>query len=70
MVLTKCDLVGRLDLARRVEQVRDELSNLALPATAGRLPLVMLSALDLEKGVQELRKELAALAIFKAEPAR
>jgi GTP-binding protein EngB required for normal cell division len=59
IVLTKCDLVDRLDLVRRVEALREELNEI-LPPAAGRLPVVMVSALE-DKGICELQRELAAL---------
>jgi hypothetical protein len=42
VVLTKCDLVDRVELVRRVTQLRQELADLNLPRAAGRLPVVML----------------------------
>jgi hypothetical protein len=42
VVLTKCDLVDRLELVRRVTLLRQDLAELNLPAAAGRLPVVML----------------------------
>lgn len=60
IVLTKCDLVCREDLAKRVVLLRSELSSLIPRET--KLPTLMLSA-SKGQGLTELRKELAALFI-------
>lgn len=59
IVLTKCDLVERLELVRRVQLLREELHDI-LPKAAGRLPVVMVSSLE-DKGIRELQRELAGL---------
>merc|ERR1712070_585002 len=43
LVLTKCDLVPQLDLARRVVQVREELSDLLIREPSS-LPVMLVSA--------------------------
>jgi GTP-binding protein EngB required for normal cell division len=61
IVLTKCDLVSQSDLARRILQVRQQLSN-ALLRQPSSLPEMLVSAqIEGQKGVLELQKELAAL---------
>jgi selenocysteine-specific translation elongation factor len=57
-VLTKCDLVGREELAKRVVMLRRELGE-ALPHDS-RLPVLMVSA-GRVRGLTELKAELAAL---------
>lgn len=73
LVLTKCDLVGQSDLARRVAHVRQQLSD-SFRREPSQLPVMLVSAragvgfnnVDREHrargGVLELQKELAALA--------
>ena len=63
MVLTKCDLVGRQELARRVAVLRDELAD--LPYRMGKLPVVLVSSLDGAKGVRALQRELGALTLTR-----
>lgn len=61
LVLTKCDLVSQVDLARRVVQVRQQLSDCLLRQPKF-LPEMMVSAqMEGEGGVLELQKELASL---------
>lgn len=75
LVLTKCDLVAQTDLAKRVAQVRQQLSDL-LRREPSQLPVMLVSAragvgynnVDRREnrargGVLELQKELAALAL-------
>jgi GTP-binding protein len=75
LVLTKCDLVPQADLARRVAQVRQELSDV-LVREPSQLPIMLVSArpgvgydnVDRRTqralgGILELQKELAALAV-------
>jgi GTP-binding protein len=75
LVLTKCDLVPQADLARRVAQVRQELSDV-LVREPSQLPIMLVSArpgvgydnVDRHTqramgGILELQKELAALAV-------
>jgi GTP-binding protein len=73
MVLTKCDLVSQTDLARRVSQVRQQLSD-CLVREPSHLPVMLVSARagvgynnvvgDRAKGgVLQLQKELASLAL-------
>lgn len=59
VVLTKCDLVDRADLARRIQLVADELSE-ALPGLGNMLPIIPVCGQD-GCGVIELQKELASL---------
>ena len=74
IVLTKCDLVSQSDLARRVTQVRQQLSDL-IRREPGQLPVMLVSARPgvgfnnvdpkhhvARGGILELQKELAALA--------
>ncbi|KAG7336770.1 50S ribosome-binding GTPase [Nitzschia inconspicua] len=62
IVLTKCDLVSQSDLARRIIQVREQLSN-ALLRQPSALPEMLVSAqMEGHRGVLELQKELAALS--------
>mmetsp|Transcript_56462 Transcript_56462/g.113096 ORF Transcript_56462/g.113096 Transcript_56462/m.113096 type:complete len:497 (+) Transcript_56462:84-1574(+) len=72
VVLTKCDLVKRKDLVRRVGLLREDLRDLFPFGQShydwGRLPVVMLSSLE-DKGVRELQRELASLATYKGEVA-
>ena len=71
IVLTKCDLVKQQDLARRVVQVKQELSD-AFRREPSSLPVMLVSAkagvgfnnVRQERargGVLELQKEVAAL---------
>lgn len=61
IVLTKCDLVHQSDLARRVVQVRKQLSD-CLIREPSALPVMMVSAqIQGQAGVLELQKELASL---------
>ena len=69
LVLTKCDLVHQVDLARRVKLVREQLSE-ALRREAGKLPVMLVSARAVVQpsrdakpcgGLLELQKELAGL---------
>ncbi|KAG7340298.1 ribosome biogenesis GTP-binding protein YsxC [Nitzschia inconspicua] len=62
IVLTKCDLVSQSDLARRIIQVREQLSS-ALLRQPSALPEMLVSAqMEGHRGVLELQKELAALS--------
>jgi GTP-binding protein EngB required for normal cell division len=61
VVLTKCDLVGQTDLARRVVQVRQQISDCMRRETS-QLPILFVSATQ-AGGVLELQKELAALVV-------
>lgn len=58
ILLTKCDLVKRIDLARRVVMVRQQLDEVSRRQT--NLPTMTLSALK-GRGLVELQKELASL---------
>ena len=61
IVLTKCDLVTQVDLARRVVQVRQQLSDCLLRQPK-LLPEMLVSAqIEGQRGVLELQKELASL---------
>lgn len=71
IVLTKCDLVTQVDLARRVGQVREQLSD-SLRRESSTLPVMLVSARaglgfnnirgnQARGGILELQKELAAL---------
>ena len=59
IVLTKCDLVSQVDLARRVVEVRQQLSD-SLIRQPKMLPEMLVSAqIEGQGGVLELQKELA-----------
>ncbi len=61
IVLTKCDLVSQVDLARRVVEVRQQLSD-CLVRQPKLLPEMLVSAqIEGQGGVLELQKELASL---------
>jgi GTP-binding protein EngB required for normal cell division len=61
LVLTKCDLVPQVDLARRILQTRQQLSS-ALLRQPSALPEMLVSAqMEGQAGVLELQKEVAAL---------
>ena len=59
VVLTKCDLVERMELARRVRVVREEVSA-ALPGVNAALQVVPVSGKE-GKGLEQLRRELGSL---------
>ena len=59
IVLTKCDLLERADIARRITVIRNELTD-ALPGFSNMLPIMTVSGLE-RKGIIELQKELASL---------
>ena len=61
IVLTKCDLVERADIARRVQIIRDELSEF-FPRLGSNLPMMLVSGHEC-KGIVELQKDLAALVV-------
>jgi len=61
IVLTKCDLVSQVDLARRVVEVRQQLSD-SLIRQPKMLPEMLVSAqIEGQGGVLELQKELASI---------
>ena len=61
IVLTKCDLVSQVDLARRVVEVREQLSD-CLIRQPKMLPEMLVSAqIEGQGGLLELQKELASL---------
>lgn len=71
VVLTKCDLVNQKDLARRVVQVKEDLST-SLEREPSNLPVMLTCAKEVgynntrqdkaKGGILELQRELAALA--------
>jgi GTP-binding protein len=72
LILTKCDLVSQIDLARRLVQVREQLSD-TLRREPSALPVMLVSARAglgfnnirgnrARGGILELQRELAALA--------
>lgn len=78
VVLTKSDLVKQPDLARRVSQVRQQLSD-CLVREAGNLPIMLVSAKagvgynnmvkdQARGGIFELQRELASLVVAKTKP--
>lgn len=60
VVLTKCDLVERSELARRVHLVREQLDHRFTTLRVSSMPVLMLSALE-GRGVLELHRDLASL---------
>lgn len=73
VVLTKCDLVKQVDLARRVVQVRRQLSDSLIRESKGALPIMLVSAKAglgynnvrgsrARGGILELQRELASIA--------
>jgi len=73
IVLTKCDLVKQVDLARRVVQVRRQLSDSLVRESKGDLPVMMVSAKAglgynnirgsrARGGILELQREIASIA--------
>ena len=61
IVLTKCDLMSQVALARRIVQVREQLSD-CLVRQPKMLPEMLVSAqIEGQGGVLELQKELASL---------
>ena len=80
LVLTKCDLVRQTDLAKRVAQVRQELSD-SLRREPSQLPILLVSARagvgynnvdrrtnQSRGGVLELQRELASLVTPRRSP--
>lgn len=78
LVLTKCDLVSQADLARRVVQTREQLSD-CLRREPSSLPVMLVSAKPgvgfnnvrgdrALGGVLELQREIAALAVPEPKP--
>ena len=74
MVLTKCDLVKQKDLARRVVQVKRQLSESLIRESKGNLPIMLVSAKAglgynnirgsrARGGILELQQELASIAL-------
>lgn len=59
IVLTKCDLVERMDLARRVTAVREQIRSHFFDED---IPVMMVSAAK-GLGIVELQRELAALVV-------
>ena len=59
VVLTKCDLVERMELARRIKLVREEVSQ-ALPGVNAALHVVPVSGKE-NKGLDQLRRELGSV---------
>ena len=77
MVLTKSDLVTQSDLARRVTQVRGQLSDV-LVRESSRLPTMLVSARpgvgfnnvvrdQSRGGVLQLQREIASLVVAKSK---
>lgn len=62
LVLTKCDLVPQDDLARRVVQARQQLSD-TLIREASQLPVMLCSARSQMEGILEIQKELASMTV-------
>jgi len=73
VVLTKCDLVQQKDLARRVVQVKRQLSESLIRESKGNLPIMLVSAKAglgynnirgsrARGGILELQRELASIA--------
>lgn len=68
IVMTKCDLVERTELARRLQVVSRGMSDL-LPGFSSSLPIVVVSGKE-RRGVLDLQKELSALVAPKEEDPR
>lgn len=68
IVMTKCDLVDRLELARRMQIVKDVMYQ-KIPGSLieGSLPVMAISCWE-KKGLFELKKELAALGPNTTKP--
>lgn len=64
VVLTKCDLVSQVDLARRVAQVRQQLSE-CLARQPSQLPVMLTSTRGNQGGIVELQRELASLVVVR-----
>jgi hypothetical protein len=60
VVLTKCDMVSRDDLARRAQEVQDSLRDKLASIALSNLPIIMVSGLE-RKGIIDLHRELASL---------
>jgi hypothetical protein len=60
VILTKCDVVERPMLARRVIHTREHLNELLAPIGGSRLPVLMVAAKQ-KNGLLPLQRELAAL---------
>jgi GTP-binding protein EngB required for normal cell division len=60
IVLTKCDLVERADLCRRIQTISDVVQQRVPALYHSMLPTLALSAKQL-RGVEEIQRELAAL---------
>jgi GTP-binding protein len=60
LVLTKCDLVTQVDLARQMLQVERQLSD-CLRRQPSKLPVLLVSTKPTLRGIFQLQKELAAL---------
>jgi hypothetical protein len=80
LVLTKCDLVSQVDLARRAMQVKEQLAD-CLRREPSALPVMLVSAKpgvgfnnvrgdQALGGVLELQREIAALAPQPKRPAQ
>jgi GTP-binding protein EngB required for normal cell division len=60
IVLTKCDMVSRDELARRANEIQDSLRDRLASIALSNLPIVMVSGLE-RKGIIDLHRELASL---------
>lgn len=60
VVLTKCDLVERLELSRRIVLLKNLLQELVPPRLLSELPIIPVSGLE-RKGIDTLQKELSRL---------
>jgi GTP-binding protein EngB required for normal cell division len=59
VILTKADLVERMDLARRIHLINDELTDI-LPGLCGGLPIVALSG-KYKDGIVQVQRDLISL---------
>lgn len=66
IVLTKCDLVSRSDLARRISKLESELSDMFPSMPGNMLRIVPVSSLE-NKGIKDLQRDLAALVSLEPE---
>jgi GTP-binding protein EngB required for normal cell division len=60
IVLTKCDLMERMELARRMQQIRESIDDLLPGNLSTNLQVMALSSIE-NRGIMELQKELTGL---------
>jgi GTP-binding protein EngB required for normal cell division len=62
IVLTKCDLVERFELVRRIQVLKDKISEILPNIGYTSLPILAISSIE-NRGVLELKKDLASLIV-------